>query len=507
MDKAPTITSSLRLIPAAELHAETLAEDAPTPSESRDEASSDPFAGDAAAAIIRNNQHTIDDVTRQALTMNDIEELKASGTGREIIAKIMASHSHLSEKTAYSLAKYSLRKQKKYMKRFTLLPMDVDFLAHWYLHEKEAPKILELREETLGLVMSWANVQCGSSALPQHPSGKWLVVDDTAGLLVAALAERMGVLHPLAAGASETADGSGPANEQPVSPSHDEDAAPAANNLSKGQKPKRQSTKYPDPVSSNSITLVHSATQPNVSLLSYFSYDPNNTAETLAASTHPLQTHLKCLTWLQLLNPELDVTYQEPHVVPPAEMQKMKSGKRGAYHRKRRRWAQCKAIVDETRAGDFDGLVIATSMELADVLNDLLPLVRGGAPIVIYNSGIEPLSEVMDAYSSGRKTAFLTALEDGEEIDMPSDDFPVDPRSILAPTLQTARAREWQVLPGRTHPVMTTRGGSEGYVFTGTRVVPAEGRVEARGKFMKKRKKVDGETATTPLVNGASIAK
>ena len=35
---------------------------------------------------------------------------------------------------------------------------------------------------------------------------------------------------------------------------------------------------------------------------------------------------------------------------------------------------------------------------------------------------------------------------------------------------------------------MMGRGGAEGYVFIGTRVLPAEGKVEARGKVGKKRK-------------------
>ena len=36
---------------------------------------------------------------------------------------------------------------------------------------------------------------------------------------------------------------------------------------------------------------------------------------------------------------------------------------------------------------------------------------------------------------------------------------------------------------------MTGRGGAEGYLFTGVRVRPAEGRVEARGKFVRKKEK------------------
>ena len=124
----------------------------------------------------------------------------------------------------------------------------------------------------------------------------------------------------------------------------------------------------------------------------------------------------------------------------------------------------------------------------------------------MYSPNVEPLTQLMDAYSSARKAAFMAAIATAEFAaeatdDLPEtaetiarriladkDDFPVDPRLLLAPSLQTARAREWQVLPGRTHPLMTMKGGAEGYVFSATRVVPVEGRVEARGRFLKKRK-------------------
>ncbi len=52
---------------------------------------------------------------------------------------------------------------------------------------------------------------------------------------------------------------------------------------------------------------------------------------------------------------------------------------------------------------------------------------------------------------------------------------------------ETSRARSWQVLPGRTHPVMTAKGGAEGYVFTGWRTKPAEGQGRGEGKFKKKK--------------------
>jgi len=42
--------------------------------------------------------------------------------------------------------------------------------------------------------------------------------------------------------------------------------------------------------------------------------------------------------------------------------------------------------------------------------------------------------------------------------------------------------------------VMTGRGGAEGYLFTAVRVIPALGRVEARGKFVRKKEGVGKQT-------------
>jgi tRNA (adenine-N(1)-)-methyltransferase non-catalytic subunit len=39
---------------------------------------------------------------------------------------------------------------------------------------------------------------------------------------------------------------------------------------------------------------------------------------------------------------------------------------------------------------------------------------------------------------------------------------------------------------------MTSKGGSEGFVFTARRVIPIEGGVEARGNHVKKRKAESG---------------
>jgi len=491
--------------------------------------------------VLRNNRLTIDSTTRQKLTTEEIEQLKLAetGSGKAIIAKIMESHTALDEKTVFSLAKYTLRKSKKYLRRFTVLPMDVPMLANYMLNEKDAARIMDLREEMLGLIASWSNVHsAGTPPLEQEPTGRWLVVDDTAGLIVALLAERMGILHEDRTKQDATDESTEVKNEQTDSrpdqdmdfveqtsnqqdtrdnfikvkdehsdsnPDQDKDFADQTSNqqdTNSTTNTKTPSTRpnHTPPTPHNTITLLHTALQPNVSFLNYFSFDPNSSSATgtYTSPTHPLYNHLRTLTWLELLSPETSTSCIEPETVTPETLASWKSSKRGNYYRKRRRWERTHTTMLETRAGGFDGLVVATSMDPASVLRVTVPLLKGGAPVVVYSASVQPLVELVDVYSGPRKTAYLNALSDGTEIS--EDDFPVDPRLLLAPSLQTARAQEWQVLPGRTHPLMTGRGGSEGYLFTATRVLPAEGNVQARGRFAKKRKI---ETGAEAVIVGA----
>ncbi|KAI4762597.1 putative eukaryotic translation initiation factor 3, gamma subunit [Aureobasidium sp. EXF-3400] len=502
--------SRLRVVPASELNAEVLAEDG-LPSENPSEKADESFdiVADDGSVLLKNNRLTVDDASRQVLSMDEIEELKKAGTGsgRDIIEKILKSHTHLSEKTSFALAKYTLRKHKKYLRRFTVLPLNVSMLTEYMIAEKESSRVMELREESLGLVGSWANVHFHPDAEPtlteegtQLGGGRWLVVDDTGGLVVASMAEKMGLLYHPTNEDEESDDDEAPTETSAQQPAPTEDNADVemqddtkdeptttTTDPSSPERPRSNGRKRPinkhntNLSSTNTITVLHANAQPNVSLLKYFSYDTNN-----PTATHPLHTHLKTLTWLQLLDPTADPTYHEPECLPAEELEGLKSGKRGAYYRKRRRWARCKAIVDETRAGGFDGLIIASSMSPSTILASTMHLLRGSAHIAIYSPTPEPLTEIMDLYSKDRKAAFLDIIAaDGTPS---AEDFPLDPRMVLAPTLQTTRIRPWQVLPGRTHPLMTWRGGAEGYLFTARRVVPVEGKVEARGKYNKKRK-------------------
>lgn len=493
--------SGLRIVAAAELYADIIDEESGVPSE--DGTGGNGIAnggveydivGEDGEAVMRTNRNIIDDATSQGLTMDQIEAMKAdsSGSGKELVAKILESHSALDEKTAFALAKYTLRKTKKYLKRFTVLPLDVSNLAKWVMTEKEPLKIMEMREEILALIGSWSNVHFTPSDPTPVPdeqalasrSGRWLVMDETAGLLVAYMAEKMGILHaPYQDEEVVDSRASSKLQSGTIDEAIDQTDIKTEDPSQTTQQHQPRPHKTHLPATTNTITLLHANAQPNLSLLKYFHFDAFNNP----SPTHPLTDHLKTLSWLQLLDPENDAGYTEPPTPSPEEFQTWKSGKRSNYYRKRRRWTRIKYIVDETRAGGFDGLIVASVMNPIGILRHCVPLLRGAAQIVVYSPTIERLVELADVYSSARRTAFVTNPPDPAT--MPNEDFPVDPTLLLAPAIQTARCRSWQVLPGRTHPLMTGRGGAEGYIFTATRVLPAEGRVEARGIF--KRRRVD----------------
>ncbi|KAI9785472.1 MAG: tRNA (adenine(58)-N(1))-methyltransferase non-catalytic subunit trm6 [Geoglossum umbratile] len=505
--------SNLRIIPASELHGDVLAEASSTINDVLEgktvidggDGVEYELVGENGEVLMRSNRDIIDDPSRQKLTMEEIELLKKEGAGggKDIITLLMQSHTALDQKTAFSLAKYTLRKARKYVKRFTVLPVDVPLLTHYLLSEREAVRTMELRGETLALMGSWANIHYGGDSSTHSVDGlvegvgvgRWLVVDETGGLVVAAMAERMGILYP--------ADDDGETNDPllctsraaPTESAREANSELASQDSQSSSQPTQYHRTLAMSATSNTLTLIHANAQPNLSLLKYFHYD---TSVRDMDSSHPFHTHLKTLSWLQLLSPQEDTSYVEPEVVPNEVLQTWKSGKRGTYFKKRRRWERIKSVVDETRAGGFDGLIIASTMNPVTIFQHTIPLLRGAAQVVAYSPHIEPLTELADLYSIPRRTAFAV----NPPASVPCEDFPLNPALLLAPTIHMAKAKPWQCLPGRTHPMMTGKGGAEGYIFHATRVLPAEGKVEARGKH--KRRKVLKEQEKNGIVGSSN---
>ncbi|KAG6315372.1 hypothetical protein E4U22_007920 [Claviceps purpurea] len=477
--------------------------------------------------IARSNREIIDDSARQTLTTEEIEELKKKGAsaGKELIAKLMLSHTAIDQKTSYSLAKYKLLKEKKFLRRFTVLPLDVVLLGQWLLEDKDAARVLEMRPEMMGLLGCWADVHFGGSPIEgvsEPHGGRWLVVDDTGGLLIAAMAERMGILYPQSESEEYEEDADvqeAPTEQQPAETNgtgtngteeaqqQQEPQEPQQTDQQQQQQQQirtnasRKLKKRPrkDDLDehyalTNTLTIIHANAQPNLSVLRFFDYDAGDPNPPYPY--HPLFTHLLPISWLQLISPGDDLAYAEkPADVSPQVLASWKPNRRGNYHRKRRRWARTHEIVDATRAGGFSGLAVASTMDPISLLRHALPLLAGGSPIAIYSPTIELLEQLVDCFSIARRAAWVsspppeTVGKTQAELDRwaGTKEFPINPTLVLGASVQSSRARRWQVLPGRTHPFMTGRGGADGFLFTGWRSIPAEGRISARGKFQKKR--------------------
>ncbi|KAG6218889.1 hypothetical protein E4U34_003898 [Claviceps purpurea] len=476
--------------------------------------------------IARSNREIIDDSARQTLTTDEIEELKKKGAsaGKELIAKLMLSHTAIDQKTSYSLAKYKLLKEKKFLRRFTVLPLDVVLLGQWLLEDKDAARVLEMRPEMMGLLGCWADVHFGGSPIEgvsEPHGGRWLVVDDTGGLLIAAMAERMGILYPQSeseeyeedAGVQEAPTEQHPAEtngtgtngteevqqqQEPQEPQQTDQQQQQqqirTNAPRKLKKRPRKDDLDEHYALTNTLTIIHANAQPNLSVLRFFDYDAGDPNPPYPY--HPLFTHLLPISWLQLISPGDDLAYAEkPADVSPQVLASWKPNRRGNYHRKRRRWARTHEIVDATRAGGFSGLAVASTMDPISLLRHALPLLAGGSPIAIYSPTIELLEQLVDCFSIARRAAWVsspppeTVGKTQAELDRwaGTKEFPINPTLVLGASVQSSRARRWQVLPGRTHPFMTGRGGADGFLFTGWRSIPAEGRISARGKFQKKR--------------------
>ncbi|KAI5962439.1 TRM6 [Candida pseudojiufengensis] len=133
-----------------------------------------------------NNQNIIDIGSKiQSLTKEDVDELKKSGAssdiGQLIIDKMIAGHEGFDKKTIFSQQKYLKRKQQKFLRRFTVEPLTSSNLLEYYV-DKDPSKMLNLSVDTLGLIMTYGNVR---------PGGNYLVIDETGGVLVYAMLERM----------------------------------------------------------------------------------------------------------------------------------------------------------------------------------------------------------------------------------------------------------------------------------------------------------------------------
>jgi tRNA (adenine-N(1)-)-methyltransferase non-catalytic subunit len=101
---------------------------------------------------------------------------------QDIINLQISTHATFSLKNEFSKEKYKKRKRAKFAKEVAVLEPTLFNVAE-YLFTKDPAKIWEMRIDTLAQLLMLGNVR---------PGARFLVVDETGGLLTAGVMERLG---------------------------------------------------------------------------------------------------------------------------------------------------------------------------------------------------------------------------------------------------------------------------------------------------------------------------
>ncbi|KAJ2852465.1 tRNA (adenine(58)-N(1))-methyltransferase non-catalytic subunit trm6 [Coemansia brasiliensis] len=112
---------------------------------------------------------------------------------------------------------------------------------------------------------------------------------------------------------------------------------------------------------------------------------------------------------------------------------------RNGFERRQRGHAKLAKSIDTLNGGEFDALVISTNYSPVSVINKLEPYLGGSRMLVVYDPCKEPL---LEAYTMLRQSPAFINVQ-----------------------LTESWLREYQVLPNRTHPLMST-SGSGGFILS-----------------------------------------
>jgi len=130
-----------------------------------------------------DNRNLVDDNKSQSLQIEEIEKMIQEGThGSAIVNKLIANSSTFDQKTEFSKAKYIKKKQQKYQQRCRIVRCTPHTICETVFANR--PRLLlNMREDTLGQMLSHSNVSAGCQVL---------VYEQCAGVITGALAWRMG---------------------------------------------------------------------------------------------------------------------------------------------------------------------------------------------------------------------------------------------------------------------------------------------------------------------------
>ena len=282
----------------------------------------------------------------QKLSAEDIEQLKQkSVTSQEIISQMIKSHGSFDKKTVFSQEKYLQRKQRKFDKIFTINYLSGSALLQYLIDKNDIQRIMDISEESIGMVLNLANVRS---------NGTYLCMDETGGLLVYFIMERM--------------FGNG--------------------------------TKYVDP-NKGKIVVLHENEHVNLDLLKFSNY-----------SEDFINKHIITISLLDFFEPltreEIESRFTP---LPKEEVYELKASKKNSYYRKLK-WQKTQLeLLKYINDVQYDGLILGTTLHLPDLVKRLGDHIHGSRPIVCYSQFKEVLLELSHSLYNDLRFLAPTILE------------------------------------------------------------------------------------------------
>ncbi|NP_001090141.1 tRNA methyltransferase 6 L homeolog [Xenopus laevis] len=397
-----------------------------------------------------DNRNIVDDGKSQKLTRDDIEALKEKGIkGEAIVQQLIENSATFRDKTEFAQEKYIKKKKKKYEAVITILKPSTRILAMMYC-AREPAKICQLRYDTLAQMLTLGNI---------HARSKVIVMETCAGLVLGAVMERLGGLGSVV----QMYSGGGP-----VRAATDSFGFPKSfykglcefplnkvESLLTGTYSCRSSSSEQNPaLGNNEISETQEQSRDN-------GEDSNSAPECETVTDTNTQGQLEAM----------EVSGEGPLSQEEAQKQEKKQlalERKRKQDEKRRKESEAAALLQNKNA---DGLIVASRFLPTPLMLSLLEFLAPSRPFVVYCQYREPLIE---CYTKLREKGGVVNLK-----------------------LTETWLRNYQVLPGRSHPKLVMSGGG-GYILHGTTVAmdPAKPNINTQEKSEEpaaKKMKVEEE--------------
>ena len=366
---------------------------------------------------LNDNRNLVDNNESQSLDYKQLTKLVEKGTdGSAIVNALIENSKTFEHKTEFSKAKYIVRKQKKYQPRCRMVRC-TGFSVCETMYKKEPRKMMNLREDTLGQILSYSNISAGCQVL---------VMETCLGVVTGAITQRMGGYGKVISVYS----GQQPSFVEMI----------GRFNLSFAEQ--------------HSIKWLHSG--------DIFSEDAAVTSTNEEEAHDPEKEEREALIWPCPL---------QDHTRAYLEKMKKERARTDFLAKRCARFARklTRHTGMESKemllARKCDSIVLATRYDPTLTLLDLLPFLSPSGPFVVYSEYMEPLTE-----------CFRELQRQGVAINL---------------RLMDTWMREYQVLPGRTHPNMNmTQCG--GFLLTGIKLCPIHGHNELDDNLLKELRSTVG---------------